>query len=63
NLTFSTTNSGNLGDLADDFETLCTSIGTINTALCGMRDMDDCKAADPDELALFSAYLFENALP
>lgn len=63
NLTFSSANAGNLSALSAEFETLCTSIGAINTALCSMRDMDDCKAADPDELALFSAYIFENALP
>lgn len=59
NVTFSAANTGELNNLAANFETLCSGIGGINAALCNLRDLDDCKAANIDELEVFSAWVFE----
>lgn len=59
NITFTGTNTGNLNNLATEFETLCQDIAAFGDALCELRDMTSCEATAIADLEVYTAWLFE----
>jgi hypothetical protein len=59
NVSFSGSSTGELGDLATVFDTLCSSDLNVPGAICTIRDQSACEALDPDEIELFFAWIFE----
>ena len=59
NVTFTTTDTDELNDLATNFNTLCEDATAFGDALCDLRDQSSCEAIAIEDLEVFSAWLFE----